>query len=469
MGFAWEIKDIQIDNTPNSDYILINDNSYYLNNSDIDETYTNLTIPGYYIRENKTSNTFESLYLHWNGSLNYKLWVKSRTGQYNAPVTLGIKIGTLGVDQEKYTNLFWHDASETTYYFDNYLTSVEEWMTNPGNMIDSSTSNYASTPMNSDIENCINNTCTGNDLGTISKVEIRCYGYYSMNQRDIILRPVFGVHDGDNHNYVTTPSAGWSQWFDITNDNNAPDDWSWLDVRDLDCDVEASSGMGAFTLYCSKVEIRVTYTVNNAPDLSNPYPTDSSNSITISPMLNITVSDPDGDNMNITWLSNSSGTWQIFGTNNSVSNGTYHQTMSNASVNGQWWYWKVNVSDGTNTNISDVYKFYTGYQSKIENTGSTNITGYLLMQIEFWNSTEELWVLADSTIDETSPRTIDIGDVLALDTIFNGKVDTYNLTKDFGNGTYRVYASFRDPDGKILVCDNDTEMIATYEFTATFD
>ena len=114
---------------------------------------------------------------------------------------------------------------------------------------------------------------------------------------------------------------------------------------------------------------------------AKPEPDMAPNDGSGSTLVTAFVSDPNGDNMNITWLSNSSGSWQVFGTNSSVGNGTYHQTMSNASVNGQWWYWKVNVSDGTNTNISDVYKFYTGYESKIENTGTTNISGYLLMQV----------------------------------------------------------------------------------------
>jgi hypothetical protein len=470
LGFAWELKDIQVDNTPNGDYIEIDDQWYYLNNSGIDETYTNLDQSCYYIRENKTGNTFESLYLKWDGSLNYKLKVKSRTGQYNAPITLGIKIGTLDIGQEKYTSLFWHDASEATFYFNDYVVMAEEWATNPSYMVDGITSNYASTFIDGDVELCNNNTCDGEDLGIISKVELRCYGYYSSGQRDIILRPIFGGKDGDNHNFVTTTSAGWSQWFDITSDTNAPPGlWTWNDVKDLDCDVEAESDIGMFTLYCSKVEIRITYTVNSAPNISSPYPSDGSSGIGISPLLNITVSDPEGSNMNITWLSNSSGSWQVFGTNSSVGNGTYHQIMSNASVNGQWWYWKVNVSDGSNTSISDVYKFYTGVQSKIENTGITNITGYLLIQVHFWNTTLEIWEPVSDTINETSSRTINSGDTLALDTIFNGNVETATLLTICGNGSYRIYAMFRDPDGDVLMCDDDTELIATYEFSITFD
>jgi hypothetical protein len=469
LGFAWEIKDIKIDMTPGGDYIEINGTSYLLNQS-LDNTYKDLENPCFYIREDFSGDTSESLYLRWDKNLSYIVKVESRDGQYNAPVTLGIKIGTLDVDQEKQTSLFWHDLSEVIYYFDSYDNN-EPWATSPGNMVDGSTSNYASTTTDGDIELCDGNNCSGSDIGTISKVELRVYAYSTgLIQADMFIRPVFdGSTDGPNHPYQTPPTPVWSPWFDITSDTNAPTSWTWTNVTNLDCDIESEYQQGGpgFTLYCSKVEIRVTYTSNNPPSISNPVPADNSTGITIAPMLNITVSDPNGNNMNITWLSNSSGSWVAFGSNNSVGNGTYHQTMSNASVNGQWWYWKVNVSDATTTIQSNVYKFYTGYESKIENTGSTNFSGYLLMQVQYYDEELEDWFLVHERINETTPRTINAGGQLGLDTIFNPGVETQYLLSERGNGTYRVYAAFCDPDGDVLVCDDDTLMSDTYEFTLT--
>jgi len=198
--------------------------------------------------------------------------------------------------------------------------------------------------------------------------------------------------------------------------------------------------------------------------ISDPFPAHGSMDVALNPLLNITVVDGDDEVMNITWYSNSSGSWQVFGVNNSVKNGTFYQVLSNASENGQWWYWKVMVDDGTVYVNSSVYKFYTGYQSKIVNNGSTNISGYLLIQVQFNNSGE--WVLDDDTVNETTMRTIPVGGQLGLDTFFNGKVNTNDLSH--GSGTYRVYAAFRDPDGDVLVCDDDSLLEATYEFTVTF-
>ena len=472
LGFGWEMKNIQIDMTPEGDYIEVNRTMYYLDET-LNKVYTDLSEPVFYLMENITRESTKSLYLRWDESLIYKLQVKSRTGQYNAPVTLFVRIGTLDANQEKYTKMYWYDADQVTYYFDSYDDSHlgEAWTTNPEYMVDGNPSNTASTTVDGDVELCNENECSGNDIGTISMVELRVSSYYTCSQRETILRPVFGgTTDGIDCRYQTPSGVGpvWSPWFDITHDPFAPQTWSWTDVDNLDCDVEVGFDMLGFTLYCSKLEIRVTYTPYSPPEISNPYPSNGCIGISLTPMLNITVSDKNGDNMNITWLSNSSGSWQVFGTNNSVSNGTYHQTMSNASVNGRWWYWKVNVTDGTLYNESSVYKFYTGYQSKIENTGSTDIKGYLLIQVQYFNETSEIWIVADDTINEATPRTINSSDQFGLDTVFNSLVNTQDLS-GIGNGTYRIYAAFRDPDGDVLVCDDETELVATYEFEITFN
>ncbi len=178
--------------------------------------------------------------------------------------------------------------------------------------------------------------------------------------------------------------------------------------------------------------------------------------------------------MNITWYSNSSGSWQPFGTNNSVGNGTYYQGFHNASENGKWWYWNVTVNDGEMDNSSDIFSFFTGFESKIHNIGSTNISGYLLMRIDFYNETSEEWVVDLEVVNDTTPRFIDIGEELALDEIFN----PCNVsTDDFSNGygTYRVYVALCDPDGNVLVrylkpgktSEEKTYIEDWYEFTAT--
>jgi hypothetical protein len=73
--------------------------------------------------------------------------------------------------------------------------------------------------------------------------------------------------------------------------------------------------------------------------------------------------------------------------------------------------------------------------------------------------------LADDTINETTKRTITVGNTLGLDTIFNDEVDAGHASGTYGNGNYRIYAALRDPEGNVLECDDSTKLEATYEFT----
>ncbi len=94
------------------------------------------------------------------------------------------------------------------------------------------------------------------------------------------------------------------------------------------------------------------------PMITNEGPANRSWGITLRPQMNITVNNPDGASMTISWSSNSSGSWQVFGTNSSIGNGTYHQRNNNFSNNNTKYWWKVSVTDGTDMNTS-WYSFST--------------------------------------------------------------------------------------------------------------
>ena len=104
-------------------------------------------------------------------------------------------------------------------------------------------------------------------------------------------------------------------------------------------------------------------------------------------------------------------------------------------------------------------------QSKINNTGSTDIKGYLLIQVQYKGAGQTGWVVDNTTVNETTPRTITAGHYLCLDTIFNGKIKRTDL-KD-GSGTYRIYAAFRDPNGNILVGSDLKRLVSSYQFTVS--
>ena len=50
--------------------------------------------------------------------------------------------------------------------------------------------------------------------------------------------------------------------------------------------------------------------------------------------------------------------------------------------------------------------------------------------------------------------------------VFNSLVYTSNLLSS-DNGTYRIYAALRDPDGNVLEYDDTTKIETNYEFDIT--
>ncbi len=153
-----------------------------------------------------------------------------------------------------------------TYEFNAHQSSdpgAIEWTYNPGYMVDGNENTYASTQSDNDVELLIDNECDGTELGTITKVELRVKGYYTgLNDRDITLQPIF-ISTGEGENYVFDAPAGaggWSEWIDITEDDNKPLVWNFDEIENLDCRVKAESTMSGSTLYCSMVKIQVTYT-----------------------------------------------------------------------------------------------------------------------------------------------------------------------------------------------------------------
>jgi len=91
-----------------------------------------------------------------------------------------------------------------------------------------------------------------------------------------------------------------------------------------------------------------TVAANSAPVQSNPVPANASTNIVI-PLSNfsITVSDVDGESMNIYLYRQSGGSWTLFNQTLAVNNGTY--TFTNTSwvdTNGALYNWSVNVTDG---------------------------------------------------------------------------------------------------------------------------
>jgi len=160
-----------------------------------------------------------------------------------------------------------YNTKTITGYFNNYDIGGEEWQYSPQQMADGSINLYAASKTVNEIELLTSNSLIeplqyGN---TVVKVEIRArHRTYTATTGTIALRPVFSDGDGDNHILNSINLGAWSEWFDITEDTNAPSTWTWENITDLDCDVELLTLIGPNSAAVAKVETRITYAGLNA-------------------------------------------------------------------------------------------------------------------------------------------------------------------------------------------------------------
>ena len=151
----------------------------------------------------------------------------------------------------------------TTFYFNGYSSS--NW-TNPQNMLNGNLISYAQAGLSAGTYTQINNSNTTSDstaVGSIIKVEIAIYATIGVgNVEEAYLYPLFGgSNEGTPISFITV--GGWSAWSDITNDSQAPLDWTWQDLYNLGSKVKVKIGLPGGGPYdeakVRQINLRVTY------------------------------------------------------------------------------------------------------------------------------------------------------------------------------------------------------------------
>jgi hypothetical protein len=94
----------------------------------------------------------------------------------------------------------------------------------------------------------------------------------------------------------------------------------------------------------------------NKPELN--YPIHGSINQIINPILNVTVTDPEGDLLNVTFINNLDQS--IICQNNSVTNGSYVTCTWSDLIESTTYNWYANVTDGEFINQSGIWNFTTG-------------------------------------------------------------------------------------------------------------
>lgn len=137
------------------------------------------------------------------------------------------------------------------------------------------------------------------------------------------------------------------------------------------------------------------------------FPLNGSTGITLTPTCRITVSDGNGDDMDISWLENTTGSWVERHEDAGVSDGEQSFSFTQFSSYGITYYWRINLTDGT-ANVTYIYHFTTGadnppsISSPVPSNGSSGVslspTCYITvgdqdnMNISWYEWDETVWI-----------------------------------------------------------------------------
>lgn len=114
-------------------------------------------------------------------------------------------------------------------------------------------------------------------------------------------------------------------------------------------------------------------------------------------VCNVSVEDPDGDSMDVTFATNATGSWINMQTNSSVGNGTYRWHFSDCDTAGTQYWWRVYVNDST-TNVSETYSFTTvgpadiKIQNSVDNQDFIDLKKGEHLNLTVYVDTNEMWI-----------------------------------------------------------------------------
>jgi len=201
-----------------------------------------------------------------------------------------------------------------------------------------------------------------------------------------------------------------------------------------------------------------TFFGNLKPFISSEIPADKSIKMPLgNTKFRIKAFDIEGDLMNISFMTNASGIWEVFGSNNSVSNGIYQQVYSITNYSKEY-FWSVNCSDGNNwTNES--YSFTTrpeNYPPIISNpvpkNGAKNVdVGDVILGISVSDK--------DNNSMDITFKTNASGTWSNIGTNVSQHNGTYYQTYYFSKPIHKYYWSVNCTDGKSWI--NDTFYFTT--------
>jgi hypothetical protein len=283
-----------------------------------------------------------------------------------------LKINTTDVSGHN-VNVYWYTNATGTWEFLGYNLSAVNGthqmscygiINSPYNQ----TVSYQFTNYQSGNTTYVSNQCLGANIGIITGVDIQTPGYTG----NIV--PIFhGCVNGSGY-YTSSLNENTT---DIYNDDRAPLNWTWDDVKNLNVwlqsyvtpvnvivtyDLQYGEGL---TIYWN-VNISDVVSWNNntfrytvkkvTPFISDHYPLDGQTTLVYNPTLSVTVMDPNGMDMDVSFYTNASGSWQQVGSTQHGGNGTYNQATTTLNQYSTTYYWRA-IANNSETETERYFHF----------------------------------------------------------------------------------------------------------------
>jgi hypothetical protein len=162
-----------------------------------------------------------------------------------------------------------------------------------------------------------------------------------------------GWHQFKNQANSTLINQGWHVFRNLTAANRS---WElansgWHQFKNQANSTLVNQGWHLFRNYS---------TANDLPELTDFTPANNSTAVEVIATICLTLYDLDGQLINATILSNASGSWAVIGNLYNKTNGEYCLQIPEFNEYNRTYYWRVNLSDGEDYNLSAIFKFTTG-------------------------------------------------------------------------------------------------------------
>ena len=138
---------------------------------------------------------------------------------------------------------------------------------------------------------------------------------------------------------------------------------------------------------------------NNAPTISCEYIVNNSVDAPVNVTLRVCVNDTEGDSLTVNWYENSTDSWVLQQTNNTVTANSTVTCQSSGffnTISTQYW-WNVTAFDGT-TNVSSLFTFTT-HSMTTSGDILLNISGFSSYQCVNVYKNDILYLIATADVN----------------------------------------------------------------------